>query len=485
MASPPDVVPVVLCGGSGTRLWPLSRTSYPKQYWPLVDGHTLLQNTLLRLGGLPGVQAPVLVCSEHHRFLAAEQLRQIQVAPAALLLEPAGRNTAPAVAVATLHAMDRGGDPLLLVLAADHNITDTAAFRRAVGKGMVAARAGRLVTFGIVPTTPETGYGYIEAEATADSTGALPIRRFVEKPDRATAEQFLESGNFTWNSGLFLFRASRMLAELTRFNPELVQAARDALDQGEADLDFLRLARDPFERCPSVAIDVAVMEKTGLGSVVPLEAGWSDVGSWDALWDLGSRDSNGNVVRGRVLAEDARNCYVRSEHRLVVGLGIEDLVVVETSDAVLVARRDRAQQVKQVVRQLEAEGANEARSHRRIYRPWGYYDAIVEGRRWQVKTIRVNPDASLSLQMHHHRSEHWVVVQGTAEVERDGAVALFSENQSVYIPLGCRHRLSNPGRIELQLIEVQSGTYLGEDDIVRFADAYGRVSAEAAPQTSD
>ena len=485
MASPADVIPVVLCGGSGTRLWPLSRTSYPKQYWPLVDGHTLLQNTLLRLGGLPGVQAPVVVCSEHHRFLAAEQLRQIQVAPAALLLEPVGRNTALAVAVATLHAMDRGGDPLLLVLAADHNITDTVAFRRAVGKGMVAARAGRLVTFGIVPTKPETGYGYIEAEATADSTGALPIRRFVEKPDGATAEQFLASGNFTWNSGLFLFRASRMLAELTRFNPELVQAARDALDQGEADLDFLRLARDPFERCPSVAIDVAVMEKTSLGSVVPLEAGWSDVGSWDALWDLGSRDGNGNVLRGRVLAEDARNCYVRSEHRLVVGLGIEDLVVVETSDAVLVARRDRGQQVKHVVLRLKADGANEATSHRRIYRPWGYYDAIVEGRRWQVKTIRVNPGASLSLQMHHHRSEHWVVVQGTAEVERDGAVALFSENQSVYIPLGCRHRLSNPGRIELQLIEVQSGTYLGEDDIVRFADAYGRVSAEAAPQTSD
>ena len=371
------------------------------------------------------------------------------------------------------------------MLAADHNITDTVAFRRAVGKGMVAARAGRLVTFGIVPTTPETGYGYIEAEATADSTGALPIRRFVEKPDGATAEQFLASGNFTWNSGLFLFRASRMLAELKRFNPELVQAARDALDQGEADLDFLRLARDPFERCPSVAIDVAVMEKTSLGSVVPLEAGWSDVGSWDALWDLGSRDGNGNVLRGRVLAEDARNCYVRSEHRLVVGLGIEDLVVVETSDAVLVARRDRGQQVKHVVLRLKADGANEATSHRRIYRPWGYYDAIVEGRRWQVKTIRVNPGASLSLQMHHHRSEHWVVVQGTAEVERDGAVALFSENQSVYIPLGCRHRLSNPGRIELQLIEVQSGTYLGEDDIVRFADAYGRVSGEAAPQTSD
>lgn len=485
MASPPGVVPVVLCGGSGTRLWPLSRTSYPKQYWPLVDGHTLLQNTLLRLGGLPGVQAPVLVCSEHHRFLAAEQLRQIQVAPAALLLEPVGRNTALAVAVATLHAMGRGEDPLLLVLAADHNITDTAAFRRAVGKGMVAAQAGRLVTFGIVPTTPETGYGYIEAEATADSTGALPIRRFVEKPDRATAEQFLESGNFTWNSGLFLFRASRMLAELTRFNPELVQAARDALDQGEADLDFLRLARNPFDHCPSVAIDVAVMEKTSLGSVVPLEAGWSDVGSWDALWSLGSRDTNGNVLRGRVLAEDARNCYVRSEHRLVVGLGIEDLVVVETSDAVLVAQRDRAQQVKQVVLQLEAEGANEARSHRRIYRPWGHYDAIVEGTRWLVKTIWVRPGASLSLQMHHHRSEHWVVVQGTAEVERDETVALFSENQSVYIPLGCRHRLSNPGRIELQLIEVQSGTYLGEDDIVRFADAYGRVSAEAAPQSSD
>jgi mannose-1-phosphate guanylyltransferase len=470
-----SLVPVILCGGTGTRLWPLSRASYPKQYWPLAGQgqETLLQQTQLRLAGLPGLAPPLLICNEDHRFIVAEQMRQIGVEPGAILLEPLGRNTAPAVAVAALKATARGEDPLLLVLAADHVIQDAKRFRTAVDAGRGAAEAGLLVTFGIVPTGPETGYGYIEA---AEALGAapVPIARFVEKPDRATAEQFLATGRFTWNSGMFLFRASAILAELERLAPEVVSCCRAALDQDTADLDFLRMEREAFANCPNIALDVAVMERTGLGTVLPLEAGWSDVGSWSALWETGERDGDGNVLRGRVISEDARNCYLRSEHRLVVGLGVEDLVVIETNDAVLVAHRDRAQDVKTIVNRLEAAGSSEGKAHRRIYRPWGSYDGVVEGERWQVKKIVVNPGASLSLQMHHHRAEHWVVVKGTAVVEKDGVEELVGENQSTYIPLGAKHRLSNPGKIAVELIEVQSGPYLGEDDIVRFEDVYGR-----------
>jgi mannose-1-phosphate guanylyltransferase len=352
-------------------------------------------------------------------------------------------------------------------------IQDAKRFRTTVDAGRGAAEAGLLVTFGIVPTGPETGYGYIEA---AEALGAapVPIARFVEKPDRATAEQFLATGRFTWNSGMFLFRASAILAELERLAPEVVSCCRAALDQDTADLDFLRMEREAFANCPNIALDVAVMERTGLGTVLPLEAGWSDVGSWSALWETGDRDGDGNVLRGRVISEDARNCYLRSEHRLVVGLGVEDLVVIETNDAVLVAHRDRAQDVKTIVNRLEAAGSSEGKAHRRIYRPWGSYDGVVEGERWQVKKIVVNPGASLSLQMHHHRAEHWVVVKGTAVVEKDGVEELVGENQSTYIPLGAKHRLSNPGKIAVELIEVQSGPYLGEDDIVRFEDVYGR-----------
>ena len=477
MAATP-LIPVILCGGTGTRLWPLSRASYPKQYWALSgDGEsTLLQQTQQRLNGLDGLGSPLLICNEDHRFIVAEQMRQIDVEPNAILLEPMGRNTAPAVTVAALQATTDGADPLLLVLAADHVIRDASHFRAVVEAGRRPAEEGRLVTFGIVPTAPETGYGYIEA-AQPFSGGPLqdvPIARFVEKPDRATAETFLSTGRFTWNSGMFLFRASAMLAELERLSPEVVSCCRAALEQDTADLDFLRLEREAFAKCPNIAIDVAVMEKTELGTVLPLDAGWSDVGSWSALWETSDRDGNGNVLQGRVISEGSRNCYLRSEHRLVVGLGVENLVVVETDDAVLIADRARAQEIKKVVKQLETDGSPEGKAHRKIYRPWGHYTSVVESSRWQVKRISVKPGASLSLQMHHHRAEHWVVVRGTAVVERDGEQQLLGENQSTYIPLGCRHRLSNPGKIPVELIEVQSGTYLGEDDIVRFEDRYGR-----------
>ena len=444
-----------------------------------------MQQTQQRLEGLDGLEAPLLICNEDHRFIVAEQMRQIGIEPNAILLEPMGRNTAPAVTVAALQATAGGKDPLLLVLAADHLIRDAKQFRQAVDAGRAAAEAGRLVTFGIVPTAPETGYGYIEAAEpfSGASLQEVPIARFVEKPDRATAEQFLATGRFTWNSGMFLFRASAMLAELERLAPEVVSCCRAALEQDAADLDFLRLEREAFAKCPNVAIDVAVMEKTELGSVLPLDAGWSDVGSWSALWETADRDGDGNVLQGRVINKGSRNCYLRSEHRLVVGLGVENLVVVETDDAVLIADRSKAQEIKSVVKQLEADGSPEGKAHRKIYRPWGAYTGVTEGNRWQVKRISVNPGASLSLQMHHHRAEHWVVVKGTALVERDGDQQLVGENQSTYIPLGCKHRLSNPGRIPVELIEVQSGEYLGEDDIVRFEDRYGRTDQRIPVQS--
>ena len=474
-----SLIPVILCGGTGTRLWPLSRASYPKQYWALTgnDEQTLLQQTQLRLKDLEGVKAPLLICHEDHRFIVAEQMRQINIQPSAILLEPIGRNTAPAIALAALQAIKDGEDPLLLVLAADHVIRDISEFTRVIEAGRKYAEQGQLVTFGIVPKSPETGYGYIEAKDSLSLSPlkGVPIKRFVEKPNQASAEKFLRDSRFTWNSGIFLFKASSILDELTNLAPKIISSCKAALKEDMPDLEFLRIQKENFSKCPNIAIDVAVMEKTKLGTVLPLNAGWSDVGSWSALWDTEKQDKEGNVLRGRVISKDNKNCYLRSEHRLVVGLGIQDLIVVETDDAVLIANHEQAQNVKNIVKQLEKDGSPEGKAHRKIYRPWGNYTCVVDGSRWQVKKIEVKPGASLSLQMHHHRAEHWIVVKGTALIERDGDEKLIGENQSTYIPLGCKHRLTNPGRMPVELIEVQSGAYLGEDDIVRFDDRYGRT----------
>jgi mannose-1-phosphate guanylyltransferase/mannose-6-phosphate isomerase len=466
-----DLVPVLLSGGSGTRLWPLSRETHPKQFQPLVGEQSLLQATWRRLGGLAGAGRPIVVANEEHRFMVAEQLRQAGVAPSALLLEPVGRNTAPAIAAAALQAQSGGADPLLLVLPSDHVIRDEAGFRAAVLAAKPAAQAGALVTFGIVPSGPETGYGYIQA---ATGEGVRPVGRFVEKPALATAQAYVASGDYFWNSGMFLFRASRYLEELQRFAPDMVAAVRAALVAGKRDADFLRLDRAAFEACPSDSIDYAVMEKTDAAAVLPIDVGWSDVGSWSALWEIADQDPDGNAHHGDVLALGCRNTLAWGGRRLVSLLGLQDVIVVDTDDALLVAARDQVQQVKDIVARLKAEGRSQASIHRKVYRPWGSYDGIDSGERFQVKRIVVNPGASLSLQMHHHRAEHWIVVSGSARVTCDDRVFLLAENQSTYIPLGSRHRLENPGKVPLELIEVQSGSYLGEDDIVRFEDVYGR-----------
>ena len=473
------IIPVILSGGSGSRLWPLSRETYPKQFLPLVDQHTLLQSTALRIAGLAGVTAPLVVCNEEHRFMVAEQLRAVGIQPAAVILEPVGRNTAPAVAVAAVHAQNQGADPILLILPADHVISDVEGFRAAVRQVAPHAEAGRLITFGIVPTAPETGYGYIEAGARLDELGVCAVERFVEKPDLATARNYLETSGYSWNSGMFMFRASAFLAELERLAPAMLTASQQALAAGHADTDFLWLDREAFAACPKDSIDYAVMEKTRQAVVMPLAVGWNDVGSWSALWEVGGHDADGNILRGDVISLDTHNTYVHAASRLVATIGVEDLVVVETADAVLVASKARVQDVKTVVNQLQASQRPESRVHRKVYRPWGCYDAIDAEARFQAKRIMVRPGARISLQMHHHRAEHWVVVSGTARVTRGDEEFLLTENQSAYIPVGVQHRLSNPGKIPLEIIEVQSGSYLGEDDIVRFEDVYGRGNDEA------
>ncbi len=466
------MIPVILSGGSGTRLWPLSRGQHPKQFLPLVSAKTMIQETLLRLDGIGGLNAPIAVCNENHRFMMAEQLWEIGIKPAAIILEPVGKNTAPAVAMAALSA--NSPDDVLLVLPADHVIADIYAFQAAALAARDLAKQGFLVTFGIVPDCPETGYGYIK-RGEQPHGDAYNVAAFVEKPDLATATAYLQSGDYFWNSGMFAFTAGSFLAELEKFNPEMLAACRLALTAANTDLDFVRLDKELFSRCPADSIDYAVMEKTDKAVVIPLDAGWSDVGSWSALWDVAEKDADGNAIKGDVLTIDCHNSFIHAEHRLVSVIGIDDLIVVETGDAVMIAPKNRGQEVKDIVAQLKQQKRSEADVHRKMYRPWGHYDLVDTGNRHQTKRIVVKPGARLSLQKHHHRAEHWVVVKGTALVTKGDEKLLLSENESTFIPLGVVHCLENPGVIPLEIVEVQSGSYLGEDDIIRYNDQYGRL----------
>ena len=459
----------------------MSRELYPKQFIPLLGSESLFERTLARVQAVEDVQGPIVVCNQEHRFMAAEQLRRAGVRDWAILLEPVGRNTAPAIAVAALEAIERHGDAVLLVLPADHLVRDLAAFRIAARTGAEAAGQGWLVTFGVVPSRPETGFGYIR-RGVALTEGVYRVERFVEKPDAETARRYLDAGDYYWNSGMFLFLASRYLHELAAHEPEMAEACRAAFEARTRDLDFVRLDEAHFVRSPANSIDYAVMERTDRAVVVPLAAGWSDVGSWEALWEAQDRDAENNVLVGDVLAEDTRGSYVHATHRLVATLDLEGMVVVETADAVMVAPLARSQDVKRIVERLKASGREEARVHRKVYRPWGAYETLHTAERFQVKHITVHPGQSLSLQLHHHRSEHWIVVRGTARVTVGAETRLLGENQSVYIPLGAEHRLENPGKIPLELIEVQSGSYLGEDDIVRLEDRYGRLQTDAVSE---
>lgn len=465
------ITPIIMAGGSGTRLWPVSRLQYPKQFLKLgLSEYTLLQSTVLRLKNL-NCNDPILICNEEHRFLAAEQMREIHV-NATIILEPVGKNTAPAITLASLHLNQQQNDDLMLVLAADHVMLNQDAFEDSVKKAIELAQDDKMVTFGIVPTHAETGYGYIE-KGIAIKQGHH-INKFVEKPSKDIAQKYIDSQNFLWNSGMFMFKTDQYLNELNAYAPDILHQCQLALKHTKSDCDFVRIDKEAFERCPSQSIDYAVMEQTQNAVVVPLDAQWSDVGSWSTLWDIQPKDTSGNVAVGDVILQDSANNYCYAEHRLVALLGVEDLVVIETKDAVLVANKHKVQDIKKIVERLKTEQRNEHLYHREIYRPWGKYDSICHANRYQVKHITVNPGQKLSLQMHHHRSEHWVVVSGTAKIHKGKEEFLLTENESVYIPLGEIHSLENPGKLPLELIEVQSGSYLGEDDIIRFEDVYGR-----------
>jgi mannose-1-phosphate guanylyltransferase/mannose-1-phosphate guanylyltransferase/mannose-6-phosphate isomerase len=470
------IYPVILSGGAGVRLWPMSRERLPKQLLNLTSDRTMIQETTRRVSDPTRFAAPLVICNEEHRFVIAEQLRQITIAPSAIVLEPLGRNTAAAVAVAALQIGQTDPEALMLVLPADHLIRDEPAFLLAVDRAAAAAAAGDLVTFGIQPTAPETGYGYIRrGPAVAGSEGVFRVAAFVEKPSRDKAQAYLEGGEHFWNSGMFLFPVAGVLAELERFEPAVLAACRRALDGAVTDLDFCRLEATAFKAAPSTSIDYAVMERTEHAVVVPADIGWTDVGAWSALWEIGAKDAAGNVEIGDVISRDSRNCYIRSEGILTAAVGVEDTVIVVTDDAVMVAARDKVSEIKGVVEELKRRGRDEPINHRKVHRPWGYYQGLHAGERFQVKRLFVNPGAKLSLQLHYHRAEHWVVVNGTALVTRGDEQILLRENESMFIPLGTPHRLENPGRVPLNLIEVQSGAYLGEDDIVRLGDTYGRA----------
>ena len=466
--------PVILSGGSGTRLWPVSRSLYPKQLLPLATDRSMLQETLLRVAG-PDFAAPLVICNAEYRFIIAEQLRELGITPAAILIEPVGRNTAPAVAAAARFLARDSEERLMLVLPSDHLIADGDAFRRAVATAAQAAASGMLVTFGMTPDCPETGYGYIRRGDPVDGAeGCFAVSSFVEKPDRTTAEGYLADGGYVWNSGMFLFKADVFTAELTRLSPEIANSCRQAVDNGQDDFDFFRLSEEAFTACPSLSVDYAVMEKTNRAAVVPAALGWNDIGSWAALWESGAKDAGGNTLLGDVVVHDVRGSYIRSDGTLVAALGIEDAVIVVTDDAVLVTTLDRAQDIPLLVKELAARGRSETDAHTRVYRPWGYYQTVDIGPTFQVKHLMVKPGAKLSLQSHDKRAEHWVVVSGTAEVTHGADILHLGPNQSTYFPRGTKHRLANPGEEPLRVIEVQSGSYLGEDDIIRYDDDYGR-----------
>ena len=466
------LIPVILSGGAGTRLWPLSRESYPKQLLALTGKLTMLQDTATRLAGIAGAHAPIVVCNEAHRFTVAEQLRTLGMQASAILLEPAGRNTAPAVALAALRAQQIDPQATLVVAPADHVIRDARTFQAAAETAAELALDGKLVTFGIVAHQPETGYGYIRRGV--GNGPAFPVAKFIEKPPLDVATQFVASGDYYWNSGMFVFTAERYLAELAAFAPDILEAVRAAFDAARTDLDFMRIDKTQFEKCRSESIDYAVMEKTRDALVLPLDAGWSDVGSWSSLFDALPADEEGKVLQGDVMVHDTHDCYVHSTSRLVAAVGMDDHIIVETKDAVLVAPKERVQDVKDLVAQIKKSGRSESSWHREVFRPWGSYDSIDNGDRFQVKRLSVKPGGVLSLQMHHHRAEHWIVVQGTARITCNDKTFLLSENESTYIPIGATHRIENPGKVPLHVVEVQSGSYLGEDDIVRFQDNYGR-----------
>tara|TARA_B100000886_G_scaffold19547_2_gene12571 strand:+ start:9438 stop:10877 length:1440 start_codon:yes stop_codon:yes gene_type:complete len=472
------IIPIILCGGSGTRLWPLSRESYPKQFLNIDndDKKSLLQKTQERIINLENALNPILICNEEHRFIVAEQMREINQKTNSIILEPFGKNTAPAIALGALKAFEINENSIILALSSDHLIKNNKKFVDVLNKGCKYAENNYLVTFGVIPTSPEIGYGYIKAEK-AFINGEIignKIEEFTEKPNFEKANEFIKDKRYLWNSGIFMFKAKTILEELKKYAPKVVESCKKSISESIDDLDFTRINYKAFEKSPNLPIDIAVMEKTDKGIVLPLDAEWSDIGSWQAVWETSKKDKKGNFTQGKIITKSVENCYLRGESRLIVGIGISDLAIVETNDAVLISKISEAQKVKDIVNELKGNNIPEGQKHKKIYRPWGNYLSVVEESRWQVKLITVKPGEKLSLQMHHHRSEHWVVVHGTAKVELDNNTKMLSENESIYIPLGSKHRLSNPGKINLILIEVQSGSYVGEDDIVRFEDKYGR-----------
>ena len=475
-----NILPVILCGGTGSRLWPLSRASYPKQYLSLCsnDKRTLLQETLERLKGFENIEDPLIICNEEHRFIVAEQLREINVRPYKIVLEPCGKNTAPAITIAALIALEDYTNINLLVLSADHEIKDKKRFQEIISKGVKYSEENNLITFGVVPRTPETGYGYIQGEKPFDKEilQGTKIKKFIEKPDLEIAKKLIKDKCFTWNSGIFLFKVNTFLEEMEKFNPRVIKYCRESVNKKSLDLDFLRLDENSFKKCPNISIDYAVLEKTNRGIVLPMDLYWSDLGDWRSVWENSKKDEEGNCKQGQVIIKKTKDCFIRSEDRLLVGIGLQDLIIIDTQDVLLVANKNNSQEIKNIVKMINDKGLSEGRENKKIFRPWGFYISVLEESRWKVKIIIVKPRHKLSLQMHYHRSEHWIVVNGKANVEIDEKEIILDENQSCYVPQGSMHRLSNDGEEPLKLIEVQSGSYVGEDDIERFEDNYGRIS---------